>query len=82
MTSKILKGGSEFLGGYGVAFRRGGKGKLPDLKIALESKKEGRDRRKGESWLVEDISDALTIFSGPLGYMGTPIPRSNHPETS
>ena len=47
VTSKILKGGSEFLGGYGVAFRRGGKGKLPDLKIALESKKEGRDRPHG-----------------------------------
>jgi len=34
--------------------------------------KEGKKRWKGESWLVEDISDAFIIFSDPLGYMGTP----------
>ena len=57
MTSKILKGGSEFLGGYGVAFRRGGKGKLPDLKIALESKKEGRvgGRQEGGTLRQEEV---------------------------
>lgn len=56
VTSKILKGGSDFLGGYGVAYRRGGKGKLPDLKIALEIKKEGRDRPHGALPLSESPS--------------------------
>lgn len=45
-TSKILKSGSEFLGGYGVAYRRGGKGKLPDLKMAHSTREQGGRKRQ------------------------------------
>lgn len=46
VTSKILKSGSEFLGGYGVAYRRGGKGKLPDLKMAHSTREQGGRKRQ------------------------------------